>query len=72
MTSPSLKENVKNSHLLKKDGRDPVFGRKWLLSKLFFTENSGLCFELNLNPIQVQVIIKNSTLWCLGSAILGT
>lgn len=59
-------------HLLKKDGRDTVFGRKWLLSKLYFTVNPGLGFELNLNPKQAHVIIKNHRLQCLGSAIPRT
>lgn len=46
-----LKEDIRNSHLLKKDGRVPMFGKKWLLSKLYFTENPGLGFELSLDPI---------------------
>lgn len=72
MTSPFLKENVKkNSHLLKKDGRVSVFVRKWLLSKLYFTENPVLGFEWNLNPKRAYDIIKNNTLQCLGSAIFG-
>lgn len=42
---------------------------KWLLPKLYFTGNPGLGFALNLNPKQAYVIIKNSSLQCLGSAI---
>lgn len=63
---------LKNSHLLKKDGRVAVFGRKWLLSKLYFTEYPGLGFELSLNPVWACVIIKNSTLQCLWSPIPRT
>lgn len=65
-----LTENVRKTSVFgRKMGE---FLRKWLLLKLYFIENPELGFELNWNPMQAHVVMKHSTLPCLGSAIYSS